>query len=127
MPSREELEYSLARDPVPYVASARSRFDTPGFYAVVAHILRSMKLLQSVKAALDRPGFETYMPLIASLTSADIVETSLHESLPRTNQDLITTAGNQTVRTALMHLIFPLRQCPWPTEAKCVFTISAVR
>ena len=44
------------------------------------------------------------MHLIASLTSDDIVEASLHELLPRTNQDLITTAGNQSVRTALMHL-----------------------
>ena len=36
----------------------------------------------------------------------------MHESQPRTNQDLITTAGNEKVRTALSHLSFSTATVP---------------
>ena len=82
LPSREELEYALPQDETPYRASGRSRFDSPEFYAVFASFLRSMKLLQSCKAAFDRPGFETGIKLIVSRTSGDFVEAALHTSQP---------------------------------------------
>ena len=112
LPNREELEYSLPQDEEPFVASSRSRFDSPEFYAVFATFLRSLKLLQSTKAAVDKVGFGKDFKTIASLSSQDFVSAALHESQPRTNQDLITTAGNEKVRTALLHLGFSTATVP---------------
>ena len=112
LPSREELEYALPQDETPYRASGRSRFDSPEFYAVFASFLRSLKLLQSCKAAFDRPGFEKDVKIIASCTSSDFVEAALHPSQPRTNEDLIRTAGSEKVRTALRHLGFSTATVP---------------
>ena len=104
LPSREELQYDLEVDVEPYRASDRSRWDTAEFHAVFCSCLRSLKILQSVKASLDRPGFEKDFQTIASTTSQDFTEAALHPSAPRSNQDLIHTAGNERVRTALRHL-----------------------
>jgi len=102
----------LPQDEEPYVASRRSRFDSPEFYAVFAMFLRSLKLLQSTKAAVDKVGFGKDFKNIASLSSQDIVSAALHESQPRTNQDLITTAGNEKVGAALLHLSFSTATVP---------------
>jgi len=64
--SREELQYSLPEDEVPYVASDRSRFDSPEFYSVFASFLRLLKLLQSVSGAMRREGFAKDFGQIAS-------------------------------------------------------------
>ena len=103
LPSREELEYDLEDDVEPYRASNRSRWDTAEFYTHFCSCLRSLKILQSVRASLDRPGFEQDFRVIAETTSQDFAEAALHPSGPRSNQDLIRTAGNETVRTALRH------------------------
>ena len=112
LPNREELEYDLEGDVEPYRARDVSRWDTPEFYAVCASILRSLKLLQSVKAAMERPGFETDFQAIASTTSDDFVDAALHVSHPRSNADLIHTAGNERVRAALRHLGFSTATVP---------------
>ena len=74
--------------------------------------LRSLKLLQSCKAAFDRLGFQKDIKAIASCTSGDFVEAALHPSQPRTNEDLIRTAGSEKVRTALRHLGFSTATVP---------------
>ncbi len=112
LPAREELEYSLPHDEEPYRASGRSRFDSPEFYALFASFLRTLKLFQSCKASMSREGFEKDFGSIASATSKDFVDAALHESQPRTNQDLIHTAGNERVRTALRHLGFSTATVP---------------
>ncbi len=112
LPSREELEYSLEDDEEPYRASDRSRYDNPEFYAVFASFLRLLKLLQSAKGSMDREGFEKDFKIIASATSEDFVKAALHPSQPRSNEDLLRTAGNEKVRTALRHLTFSTATVP---------------
>ena len=103
LPSREELQYDLEEDVEPYRASDRSRWDTAEFYAIFSTNLRSLKLLQSVKASMDRIGFEKDFLMVASTTSEDFIEAVLHPSAPRSNEDLIRNAGNERVRAALRH------------------------
>ena len=113
LPSREELQYDLEDDEnKPYRASGRSRWDTAEFYAVSCSCLRSLKILQSVKAAMDRPGFENDFRTIAATTSQDFAEAAHHPSAPRSNEDLVRTAGNERVRTALRHLGFSTATVP---------------
>ena len=112
LPQREELEYSLPEDEEPYEASARSRFDSPEFYAVFQTFLRTLKLFQSVRGALERPGFLKDLKAIAAATSEEFVQAALHESRPVSNADLIHTAGCEKVRTALRHLMFSTATVP---------------
>ena len=112
LPSREELQYSLEGEKETYRASDRSRWDTPEFYAVFASFFRSLKTLQSVRAAMDRPGFEKDFKAIAATTAEDFTEAALHPSAPRSNEQLICTAGNERVRTALRHLGFSTATVP---------------
>ena len=81
LPQREELEYSLPDDEEPYQASTRPRFDSPEFYAVFAIFLRTLKLFQSVRGALARPGFLKDLKAIAAASSAELVQAALHLSL----------------------------------------------
>jgi hypothetical protein len=113
LPSREELEYDLEDDEhKPYRASDTSRWDTSEFYAVATSFLRSLRILQSVKGAMDRPGFEKDFRVIAATTSEDFADAAMHPSAPRSNEDLIRTAGNERVRTALRHLGFSTATVP---------------
>ena len=112
LPRREELEYSLPEDAEPYQASSRSRFDSPEFYAVFATFLRTLKLFQSVRGAVDRPGFYQDIKAIASSTSNEFVQAALHESRPQNNSDLMFTAGSERVRIAIRHLTFSTATVP---------------
>ena len=85
----------MPEDEKPYEASARSRFDWLEFYAVFATFLRTLKLFQSVRGAVERPGFFKYLKIIVSATSQEFVEAALHESRPLCNSDLIHTAGGE--------------------------------
>ena len=49
---REELEYTLDSDAVPYKARQMSRFDTPEFMMIFASTPRSMHMLQSSKLSI---------------------------------------------------------------------------
>ena len=112
LPNREELQYSLEEDVKVYQASSRSRWDTPEFYAVFLSFLRSLKIQQTVKASFERPGFDKDFQIIASTTAQDFTEAALHPSMPRSNEDLIRTSGNERVRTALRHLGFSTTTVP---------------
>ena len=100
------LPTDLPEDEEPYQASACSRFDSPEFYAVFASFLRILKLFQSVRGALERPGFFKDLKAIASATSNEFVQAALHESRPQSNSDLIHTAGSEKVCTGFRHLMF---------------------
>ena len=106
LPNREELEYTLPEDTEPYKANPRSLFDSPKFYAVFSCVLRTLKLFQSTRATLERPGFQKGIKMIATATSNDFVHAALHDSRPRTNADLMHGAGSEKVRLALRHLRF---------------------
>ena len=112
LPNREELQYSLEEDVHVYQASSQSRWDTPEFYAVFLSVLRALKIQQTVAASFQRPGFEKDFQIIASTTAQDFTEAALHPSMPRSNEDLIQTSGNQRVRTALRHLGFSTATVP---------------
>ena len=114
LPSREELQYSLKGDSAetPYIASDRSRWDSPEFYAMAMSFMRSLKIQQSVGAAFSRPGFEKDFQIIASTTAKDFTEAALHSSMPRSNEALMMTAENQRLRTALSHLRFSTATVP---------------
>ncbi|MCH1597093.1 MAG: hypothetical protein L7S71_02540, partial [Pseudomonadales bacterium] len=113
LPNREELEYALEGDTSPYRASDRSRWDTPEFYLVFASFLRALKLCQSVKASMDRPGFVKDFRVVANKRlTKDFLEAALHPSMPRTNQDLLSTAGNERIQIALRHLAFSTATVP---------------
>ena len=112
LPSREELQYQLDGDLEPYIAANKSRWDTAEFFAVAASFLRNLRMLQSVKASMDRPGFEKDFRSIAATTSRDFTEAVLHPSAPRSNQDLMHNAGNERVRNALRHLGFSTATVP---------------
>ena len=60
-----------------YVASDRSRCDSAEFYAFFCSCLRSLKILQSVKASMDRTGFEKDIRTIAATSSHDFAEAAL--------------------------------------------------
>ena len=70
----EEHQYSLATDVEPYKASCQSRFNTPEIIAVLADVVRRMKLLKGTKAAIGRKGFTADLKAIASATSVDFME-----------------------------------------------------
>jgi hypothetical protein len=112
LPNKEKLEYHLESDAEPYVASDRSRYDTPEFYAVFASFLRTLKLLQSTKAFFERQGFNQDIRTIAAVTADDFVKAALRPTQPRTNQDLICHAGNEKVVAALRNLGFSTATVP---------------
>ena len=80
--------------------------------AVFLSILRALKIQQTVNASFERPGFEQEFRVIASTTAQDFTEAALHPSMPRSNEDLIRTAGNERVSTALRHLGFSTATVP---------------
>jgi hypothetical protein len=67
---------------------------------------------QSCKASFEREGFEKDCKHIASATSEDFVNAVLHESQPRSNQDLLRNAGNERARAALRNLGFSTATVP---------------
>ena len=77
LPNREELEYTLDGEKE-YQASEQSRWDTPEFYALATSFLRALRIQQSVKASLERPGFDKDFKLIAATSAADFTEAALH-------------------------------------------------
>ena len=74
--------------------------------------LRTLKLFQATRAALERPGFHKDLKIIATATSNDFVHAALHGSQPRTNADSMHTAGNEKVRLALRQLMFSTATVP---------------
>jgi hypothetical protein len=61
---------------------------------------------------MERPGFTKDFKTVAATTAADFTEAALHPSAPRSNEQLICTAGNERVRTALRHLGFSTATVP---------------
>ena len=67
----EEHEYVLPTDEVAYVASCQSRFNKPEFIAVLGDVVRRMRLLKGVRAAIGRRGFDAGLKMLANATSEE--------------------------------------------------------
>ena len=70
LPDREELEYQLDSDNIPYRALSKSRFDTPEHIIIFGDTLRRLLLFRGTRMALRRKGFQKDVKLIAN-ASAD--------------------------------------------------------
>ena len=66
---REELEYQLDADDVPYRAMSKCRFDTPEHVIVFGDTLKRLLLFRGTRMALKRKGFQKDVKLIANSTS----------------------------------------------------------
>ena len=71
---REELEYMLPSDAVPYRARATSRFDTPEGTAIFGSVLRYELILQGVGTVFRRQGYEADLKMIAKAKPEECVE-----------------------------------------------------
>ena len=70
---REELEYALRSDAVPYKARATSRFDTPECTAIFGSVLRHLLILRGVGTVFRRQGYEADLKMIAQASAEDCV------------------------------------------------------
>ena len=68
---REELQYSLEDDDVPYRARAPSCFVAPEIVAVLGDVRRRLALLRGTRAATQRRGYKKDLQTICGATPAD--------------------------------------------------------
>ena len=64
----EEMEYMLPRDETPYEARSPSRFTDPEVLAMLGDAVRRLKMLQGVRATIQRRGFWQDLKSIAEAT-----------------------------------------------------------
>ena len=83
---REELEYSLPGDKVPYKARPMSRWDTPEFVMMFASTLKSLNLLKKAKMSFlskdKAKSFQADVRHIAKASAEDF-ENELQEQKER--------------------------------------------
>ena len=71
---REELEYSLPEDEVPYKASQQNRWSTPEIVALFADVRRRLATLAGARATFRRQGFTELVKKVAGAQAADFVQ-----------------------------------------------------
>ena len=111
----EELEYALSTDDIhmPYEASCQSRFNTPEIIAVLADVVRRLRLLKGTRAAIGRKGFSADLKVLAAATADDFME-AMNIARPT---ESITTAVTRSdmpakVKTALRTLLLSTSDVP---------------
>ena len=117
---REELEYSLHDDAVPYAAKAMNRWDRPKFAMVFASVLRSLQLLQTTKLAFGggkkETTFKKDLNIIAKATAADFEQARAvvpnASSLTSVFTAPAVRENNKAVQTALKHLLLATANVP---------------
>ena len=77
---REELEYHLPSDAVPYRAKATSRFDSPECTAIFGSVLRHALILRGVGTVFRRQGYEADLKAIAKARPEDCVQALCNSS-----------------------------------------------
>ena len=70
----EEHEYTLGTDDAPDVASCQSRFNNPEIIAVLGDVMRRMRLLKGIRAAIGRKVFRADLKALASATFEEFME-----------------------------------------------------
>ena len=86
---REELEYHLDDDPMPYQARSKSRFDTPEHVCVFGDTLRRLALFKGTRAAVKRRGFQKDVRLIANASAEHCLQALSHEALGNANAEVL--------------------------------------
>jgi len=69
----EEMEYMLPGDETPYEARSPSRFTDPEVLAMLGDAVRRLKMLQGVRATIQRRGFWKDLKSIAEATEEDFI------------------------------------------------------
>ena len=115
---REELEYHLPSDTVPYEARARSRFDNPECAAVFGSALRQGLILRGVATVFRRQGYEADLKAISKARPEDCVEAlcgSAGQSERQRGLDQLAYAPDvpENLRTALKQLLFAQVKVPF--------------
>ena len=114
----EEHEYHLNSDHVQYRASCTSRFNNPEIIAVLGDVVRRMRLLKGIRAAIGRKGFSADLKAIASAGSADFL---LAMNLAKSNETIGTACARSDmpdkVKTALRTLLLSTSDVAW-TEGR---------
>ena len=77
-----------------YVASKQSRFNTPDIVAVLGDVVRRLKLLKGVRAAVGRKGFGKDLQVLANASVDDFMEAS---SIANPSESLVLSV-DQTCR-----------------------------
>jgi hypothetical protein len=70
---REEMEYALPGDDTPYEARSPSRFTDPEVLAMLGDAVRRLRMLQGVRATVQRRGFWQDLKAIADATVEDFM------------------------------------------------------
>ena len=91
---REELEYTLPSEAVPYKARAQSRFDTPEFTAIAGSVKRHLLILKGVSTVFRRQGYEADLKTIAGCETTDCVEALCDKSVKQKGLDELARAPN---------------------------------
>ena len=91
---REELEYTLPSEKVPYKARTTSRFDTPEFAAIFGIVKRHVAILKGVRTVFRRQGYEADLKIIATSKAEDCVE-ALCNTSPTTKLAGAAKSGTQ--------------------------------
>ena len=109
----EELEYHMAQDQVRYVASNKSRFNTPELIAVLGDVIRRLRLLRSTKATIGRKGFGADLRMLANASSDDFLQ-ALH--LAKKSETIASAAYREDmppkVRSALRTVLLSTSDVP---------------
>ena len=110
---REELQYSLEDDDVPYRARAPSRFVAPEIVAVLGDVRRRLALLRGTRAATQRRGYKKDLQTICETTPADY-EVALGLAGPK--DSILGSLGHKempaAVNTALRLLLMSTSEVP---------------
>ena len=119
LPDREELEYQLDTDNIPYRALPKSRFDTPEHIIIFGDTLRRLLLFRGTRMALKRKGFQKDVKLIANSTSEQCIaalKSSAGQPGEVRNANMEALSNNEKIalelRTALRQVLISTKDVP---------------
>ena len=109
----EEMEYMLPGDETPYEARSPSRFTDPEVLAMLGDSVRRLKMLQGVRATIQRRGFWQDLKSIAEATVEDFMAAN---KLATRNESMGSAAARADmpakVRAALRTLLLSTANVP---------------
>jgi hypothetical protein len=109
----EEMEYKLPGDETPYEARSPSRFTDPEVLAMLGDAVRRLKMLQGVRATIQRRGFWQDLKSIAEATVEEFMAAN---KLAKRNESMGSAAARADmpakVRAALRTLLLSTADVP---------------